>query len=186
MKTTVLLSAIFLFAGVSQAQIAEQRPVSPAPPAAAQGADHGSREYYTHGYGDFDFDDPVTVPVEINPDGSAPSGGLSVTPGPATTYAHGDSNAPIPGAFLAPRLQSPPRGQAAPPAGNISGQFQQLVQARNAANASLQTQPRLQVGNMSLADLARQVRAEKATEEKATLKIKQDAQGKAILVEKKQ
>ena len=67
---------------------------------------------------------------------------------------------------------------------NVSGQFQQLVQARNAANSAPQSQARLQTQNMSLADLARRVRVEKANEEKAKLKIKQDAQGHAILVEK--
>lgn len=184
MKTTILLAAIFLFAGVSQAQYAEQRPASPAPAAAAQDSDHGPRGYYTHGYGDFDFDSPVTVPLEINPDGSAPSGGLGVTPGPATAYAHGDSHAPTPGAFVAPPPQNAPPAESAPPAGNISSQFHQLVQARNAASASPQTEPRLQGQNISLAELARQVRAEKATEEKATLKIKQDAHGNAVLVEK--
>jgi len=186
MKTIILLAAIFLFAGVSGAQSAEQRPAPAAPVQAAQDSGHGSRGYYTHDFGDFDFDNPITVPVEINPDGSPPSAGLSVTPGPTTAYAHGDSNAPISGGFVAPRLQSAPRGQAAPAAANISGQFQQLVQARNATNSLPPGQPRLQVGNTSLADLARQVRAEKATEEKATLKIKQDAHGNAILVEKKQ
>jgi hypothetical protein len=176
-RTTILLAAILLSAGMSQAQYSEMRPAPPAPGPQSSGHPSGGDHYY-------DDDDYIYLPVEINPSTSTIPAAQSVTQGPATAYAHGDSNALIPSAFVAPRPKPAPRAQAAPPANNISGQFQQLVQARNAANSSPQTQPRLQVQNMSLADLARQVRAEKATAEKAKVKIKQDAQGHAILVQK--
>ncbi|HXZ13586.1 MAG TPA: hypothetical protein VEG64_14455 [Candidatus Sulfotelmatobacter sp.] len=153
----------------------------PAPAARASG-----HEYRTH-Y-DYDEGDYLTVPLEIDPSASTNAPPPSVAQGPATAYAHGDANAPVPNILVTPRPQSAPRaplGQSAQPsAPNISAQIHQLVQARNAANSAPQSQPRLQTQNMSLADLARQVRAEKANEEKAKLKIKQDAEGHAILVEK--
>jgi len=178
MKPVLITATVLLFAGTARAQYAEQKPPAPAPAAQTSGHD-----YHTHS--DYDEGDYLTVPLEIDPSASTTAPTPSVTQGPATGYAHGDANAPVPSGFATYRPLPTPRAQTSTSnAPNVSSQFQQLVQARNAANSAPQSQARLQTQNMSLADLARRVRVEKANEEKAKLKIKQDAQGHAILVEK--
>jgi hypothetical protein len=181
MKAPIMLAAILLFAGVSRAQYAEQRP---APPPSARPEAHSGGGRHFEGY---DNDGPfLTVPLEIS---ASPSGTSGAPPsGSAYTYGHGDASWQ-PSRFVAPRNTSGSQGNQSSTSqqrpANVSDQIRQLFQQKNFSGSSASgAGTQVLHPQISLGDVARQVRSERAAAEKPRAVIKQDGNGKAVLVEK--
>jgi len=195
MKTALLLTAFLVFASVSRAQVYEES--QPPPPAPAPASPSGGSSYYMP-----DYDDSCCYPVprEISPSNSTGSANTVPAPSsPANSYAHGDAGW-VPSTYVnyqqavrqgrqqQAASQSVSQSQARP---NISNQFRNLVLEKriaqqNAGNPSSPSQPQLHAQNSSLGDMARQIREKEANAPKAQVIIKQDAQGNAVLIPKKQ
>jgi hypothetical protein len=188
MKALQLIAAILLLAGTSQAQVdTEQRP-APAPTSSSSAQHSGGGRYFP---GDSDGGPSFTVPLEASTSHSGSDGGGSTLNEPSYTYAHGDSSWQ-PSRFVTPRTAANPATNRESGAAqnrqspvSVSDQIRQIVIARNASSAGPGGAHALQA-QVSLGDLARQVRAEKANSEKPRSVIKQDSSGRAVLVQKPQ
>jgi len=123
--------------------------------------------------------------LKVGPVINAGPGTVAAPPAPTYLYVHGDSNwyPPVtkPAGAIASVTQSSASGQSGP---SVSDQYRQLVQGRNQNGATQLGQPQIAAG--SIAEIARQVRAEKATEEKPKVMIKQDAEGKPEIIYRNQ
>jgi hypothetical protein len=188
MKALLFIVAILLLSGTSQAQVdTEQRP-APAPTGSSSAQHSGGGRYFR---GDSDGGASFTVPLEVSASPSGSDDGGSTLNQPSYTYAHGDSGWQ-PSRFVNPRTAAnPAANRERVPAQNrqtspsVSDQIRQIVIAKNASSAGPAGAHALQA-QISLGDLARQVRAEKANSEKPRSVIKQDSSGRAVLVQKPQ
>ncbi|MGA8223908.1 MAG: hypothetical protein WB780_19825 [Candidatus Acidiferrales bacterium] len=194
MRTRILLAAILAFASVSQAQVNEEsRPATPPPALVAFDTSSNS---YAPGMGD---DCCYTVPLEIDPSSSGSAANtVSAPSGPATAYGHGNGGW-VPSSFVSyrkavaegrQRLSGAQSKPNAPASASIPDRFRQLVletrgAQQNAPNSSAPNGQVLYTQYSSLGDIAREARERKAAAPKAHVVVKQDAQGKAVLVAKK-
>jgi hypothetical protein len=194
MKPTLLLAAILFSVSITRGQVYEEQ--RPSPPLPAPVAADDSNSFSP----DTDADCSLTVPLQIAPESSTISAGSVPAPAePAVISAHGNINW-VPSTYQnynhavnqARRQQSAPHpGSQGPVSSGISDQFRNLIlekraASQNSANPGIQSQAQLNGHTVSLGDLARQVREQRANSEKPRMAMKQDAQGHAVLVTRTQ
>jgi hypothetical protein len=170
-KFTLLLPALFLIAAATPAQYADSRP---APPSQSTTPDSAHFRYYSGVSSDWG------LPAQLQSSAPSYSGASddsdSFASGPTYAYATGDANW-SPSVFVPPpRPKSQNPASTSPSASDI---YRQLVQSKNRQNQPGLTL--LPMPTVSIADIARQVRAQR-TQEKPKLIIKQDADGNPVIV----
>lgn len=184
-RVILLLVAVLFLAAAGHAQQAEQRPAAARSAAPAWGSRASNSGDHSRFVRDPDNDLGLSIPYQVGPVGiTGPRNANAAPAGPTYVYAHGDSNwypsswrpSPTKPSNTIPPAQTKP---------SVPDQFRQLVQSQWTARTAQPGQPHLQVSSTSIADIARQVRAQRATEDKSKIVIKQDAEGKVVMVPRK-